>query len=119
MLRREYWDGVEVISVDEYELIRRLEEIATRIRIAHPEVQEIVLFGSFARGDFTPRSDIDVALVLERSEKPFLERADVFADAFTGLPLDVNLVVYTREELERMWREGNPLAQAIVDGIRL
>ncbi|MCS7287480.1 MAG: nucleotidyltransferase domain-containing protein, partial [Anaerolineae bacterium] len=34
------------------------------MRREHPRVREVVLFGSFARGDFTPRSDVDIAILL-------------------------------------------------------
>jgi len=105
--------------VDDQALRQRLEEIAVQIRAKHPEVEEVVLFGSFARGDFTPRSDVDVAILLSADGEPFLQWADRFLDAFSDLSLDVNLLVYTREEMNRMLAEGNRLARAIVEGVRL
>ena len=54
-----------------------------------------------------------------REGEPFLRRADRFLDAFSDLPLDVNLLVYTREEMNRMLAKGNRLARAIVEGVRL
>ncbi len=64
MRQRRFCDGVEIISVDRAALRRRLEEITARIRRERPKVQEVLLFGSFARGDFTPGSDVDVAVLL-------------------------------------------------------
>lgn len=111
---------VEIFSVDARALRQRLEEIATRIRREHPKVQTVLPFGSFARGDFTPHSDVDVAILLSRNNgEPFLARADVFMDYFAELPLDVNLLVYTREEIDRMLAEGNRLAKAVVEGVPL
>jgi len=105
--------------VDERALRERLEAIAAQIRAKHPEVEEVILFGSFVRGDFTPGSDVDVAILLSTDGEPFLQRADRFLDAFSDLPLDVNLLVYAREEINRMLAEGNWLAKAIVEGVRL
>jgi predicted nucleotidyltransferase len=119
MRQRRFSDGVEIISVDDQALRQRLEEIAVQIRAKHPEVEEVVLFGSFARGDFTPRSDVDVAILLSADGEPFLQWADRFLDAFSDLSLDVNLLVYMREEMNRMLAEGNRLARAIVEGVRL
>jgi len=110
---------VEIISVDRAALRRRLEEIAARIRRERPKVQEVLLFGSFARGDFTPRSDVDVAVLLSENGEPFLKRTDAFLEYFADLPLDVNLLVYTRDEVERMLADGNRLARAIAEGVPL
>ncbi len=119
MRRRQFSDGVEIISVDDQVLRRRLEGIAAQIQAEHPEVEEVILFGSFVRGDFTPDSDVDVAILLSTEGEPFLQRVDRFLDAFSDLPLDVNLLVYTREEISQMLAEGNWLARAIVEGVRL
>ncbi len=119
MRQRRFCDGVEIFSVDARALRQHLEEIATRIRREHPKVQTVLLFGSFARGDFTPHSDVDVAILLSRNGEPFLARADVFMDYFADLPLDVNLLVYTREEIDRMLLEGSRLARAVVEGVPL
>ena len=70
-------------------------------------------------GDFTPGSDVDVAILLSTDGEPFLQRVDRFVDAFADLPLDVNLLVYTREEIRRMLADGNRLARAIVEGVPL
>jgi len=39
-------------------------EIVTALRAALPEVQAIILFGSYASGDATPASDLDLAVLL-------------------------------------------------------
>ncbi|MEM3147241.1 MAG: nucleotidyltransferase domain-containing protein, partial [Archaeoglobaceae archaeon] len=84
--QRRFCDGVEILSVDAEALRSRLEEIAGRIRREHPKVRKIWLFGSFARGDFTPRSDVDIAILLSEDGGPFLTRADAFLDYFADLP---------------------------------
>jgi predicted nucleotidyltransferase len=45
-----------------------------RIAANHPEVSRIVLFGSFARGDFGARSDMDLLVVLRSSDLSIRDR---------------------------------------------
>jgi uncharacterized protein len=85
----------------------------------HPEVIEIIWYGSFTRRDFTPYSDIDIAVIVKNSGKRFVERQDDFVDYFRKVPLDVNLVVYTPDEIERMSQGGNRFAEEILSGLRL
>ncbi len=80
-----------------------VSEIVHRIRsIANP--LKIVLFGSRARGDHRPDSDIDL-LVIEESSLPRHRRAIPLNAALSDLPLDVDaeVVVYTPSEVED-WR---------------
>jgi predicted nucleotidyltransferase len=78
-------------------------EIVRRIRaVADP--QKIVLFGSRARGDHRPESDIDL-LIIEDSPLPRHRRAIPLYAALADLSLDVDteVVVYTPAEVEE-WR---------------
>jgi predicted nucleotidyltransferase len=61
-------------------------------------------FGSYARGDWGVGSDLDVIVVTEESPEPFPRRAAAY-DA-TGLPVPVDLLVYTSEEWRTVSREG-------------
>jgi len=80
-------------------------EIVRRIRsVADP--RKIVLFGSRARGDHRPDSDIDL-LVIADSPLPRHRRAIPLYAALADLPLDVDaeVVVYTPAEVEE-WRNA-------------
>jgi predicted nucleotidyltransferase len=80
-----------------------LSDIVLRIRsVANP--RKIVLFGSRARGDHRPDSDIDL-LVIEDSPLPRHRRAIPLTAALSALPLDVDtdVIVYTPAEVED-WR---------------
>ena len=67
------------------------------------QIVKAVVFGSFARGEPTRRSDIDLLLVQE-TEKRFLDRYDgilgEITDAIEGR--DVDVLIYTPDELCRM-----------------
>jgi uncharacterized protein len=78
-------------------------KIVERIRrVSKP--RRIVLFGSRARGDHRPNSDIDI-LVIEDSKLPRHHRAIPLYAALSDLPLDIDaeVVVYTPAEVED-WR---------------
>ncbi len=80
-----------------------ISDIVRRIRsVANP--RKIVLFGSRARGDHRPDSDIDL-LVIEESPLPRHRRAIPLNAALSDLPLEVDaeVVVYTPGEVED-WR---------------
>ena len=77
-----------------------IKEIVRRIvEAAHP--QKIVLFGSRARGDHRPDSDIDL-LVIQRSNLARYRRSVPIYQALVGLPtdVDVDVIVYTPAEIE-------------------
>lgn len=78
------------------------------------------LFGSFARGDFTPASDVDLVIIVSRSDAHFLVRPDAFRHAFATIPFDVNLLVYTRAEADRLEAEPTGfLCRALHDALPL
>ena len=99
--------SVQITSVDVPALHRALEERAERLSRERSEIVEILLFGSFARGNFTPESDVDLLVIVEETNVPFLLRADPYRDTFSDLPFDVWPLVYTQEERDRMLREEN------------
>jgi predicted nucleotidyltransferase len=78
------------------EIVRRILAVATP--------QKIVLFGSRARGDHRPDSDIDI-LVIADSALPRHRRSIPLYAALADLSLDVDteVVVYTPAEVEE-WR---------------
>ena len=72
----------------------------TRTIVERFNPERIVLFGSHARGDADPESDVDLFIEMESTKKP-PERA-IEIDRVFGLrdwPMD--LFVYTPEEVER------------------
>lgn len=67
--------------------------------------QKVILFGSFARGDYHATSDIDL-LIIKQTERPFADRiGDVLALCDYSIPLEP--LVYTLSEFEQMCKENN------------
>src|SRR4051812_5000905 len=78
----------------------------------HPK--RILVFGSYARGEIGPDSDLDILVEME-SDKPPLERA-VEVDSIFGLrnwPMD--LLVYTPREFEQAENEFGSFISMIKD----
>lgn len=106
--------SAEIVSVDLDQLMAALKKIAAAIAEANAAVQDIRLFGSLTRDDWTPDSDMDLLIVVETTDIPFLERRDAFADAFLSLPMDVDIKVYTSGEIERMRADGNEFIETVL-----
>ncbi len=112
--------SVKIISLDRNHLLDELRQIAENIQAEHPEVAEIRLFGSLARGDYTGSSDVDILIILrDTAEKDPLQRILTFLPYF-NLNRGSDLLVFTLNELEarlsagdgfikRVWSESVPL----------
>lgn len=88
------------------------------MRARRPEIEQVILFGSLARGEAVPGSDADLLVILSSSEQPFLERIPRYLP--DGLPVGVDVFPYTRQELTHMLADGNHLiTQAVEEGILL
>ncbi len=81
---------------------RAASDWAQAIAAGDPNVRRVGYVGSYARGDWGVGSDLDVVIVLERSDMPWGLRAAAW-DA-TPLPVPVDLLVYTEEE----WAKTDP-----------
>jgi predicted nucleotidyltransferase len=76
-----------------------LEVIVTRIAEAI-RPQKIILFGSWARGERGPHSDIDL-LIIQESTLPRPQRYAQVRRLFWGMRLPMDILVYTPEEFAR------------------
>ena len=68
--------------------------------------QRIILFGSRARGDHQPDSDLDLFIEMEVDPAlPLRERARLVRSAFVPYPCPMDLIIFTPEE-SAYWREA-------------
>jgi uncharacterized protein len=84
-----------------------LEEVVRRILAAGSPLR-IVLFGSRARGEARPGSDLDI-LIVEESSLPRYKRAARYLRALVGVFPAKDVVVWTPHEIEAWSRVPNPL----------
>ncbi|MFQ6043385.1 MAG: nucleotidyltransferase domain-containing protein [Candidatus Poribacteria bacterium] len=80
------------------------------------KLQRVIVFGSYARGDYDQYSDLDIIIVCD-TQLPFVERFREFHQLFQ-LPIAIEPLVYTPQEFEGMVKRENPfITQALEYGI--
>ncbi len=97
-------------------LITQPESLPEAIqRIVHQfDPLRIILFGSWARGDARPDSDIDLLVVLPQVENKRRAAVEVLR-ALNGLPLSKDVVVTTPEEIAT---RGNIIGDVLRPALR-
>jgi predicted nucleotidyltransferase len=89
------------------EILLRIKKIAERLKKDY-KAEQVILFGSYARGEETPDSDIDLLIIAPTQERFFQRMAHVRAlirDLRNGLP--VAPLVLTYQEIEKRVRIGD------------
>jgi predicted nucleotidyltransferase len=108
--------SVQVTWLDRPAVLEATRKAVRALARRRPEVQRVILFGSMARGDAVPGSDVDLLMVLSECNQPFLDRIPRYKPS--GIPIGVDVFPYTEEELQRMLAEGNFfIKQALSEGI--
>ena len=93
--------SAKVFWLDRDEALRRLRAAADLIVRERPEVQAVHLFGSLAEDRAVPGSDADVLILLERSDRRWIDRPLEYVGCFEDVGMPVELFCYTAEEAER------------------
>lgn len=93
-----------------------LEAVLRRALDGLPGVEEAFIFGSHARGDERPDSDVDLLVVGEPDPAALTDRL-AGAERRTGR--DVNVVTYAPEELRRLQEAGDPFVEDVLSGPRI
>jgi len=79
-------------------------------------LKKIIIFGSFARGDYHKGSDLDLIIVGEFKER-FIDRIGKIIE-LNDSDLEIDTMVYTEEEFQKMIQERRPfIEQALEEGI--
>lgn len=94
--------------VDRRGVIDELRQLCRRARQQRPDIESVVLFGSYARGSCGPRSDADLFVVL--ADSPHARRMDRIPDllrVFAPTPVPLDIVPWTRAELEQARQRGD------------
>lgn len=101
--------------IPEMNVLERLPEITERIvETSHPE--KIILFGSYARGDFEADSDLDLLIIVPGVEHLRAESVRV-RRALRGLLVPIDIIIATPEQIERLGNvHGLVYRAALEDG---
>jgi uncharacterized protein len=90
--------GIHLLETDAH-----LHRLVSLLQDYEPE--QIILFGSQARGEADEHSDYDL-VVIKRTDRPFLERLRDMVPYRIKFRRPADILVYTPEEWERMGETG-------------
>jgi uncharacterized protein len=92
------------------------QEIARLIDriVAHIRPRKVIIFGSYAKGTATIRSDLDI-LVIKETELPMKIRGDVLRHITANSLIPVDVHIYTPEEIEAYGREQFSFINSILN----
>lgn len=112
--------SVRVFSLPREALLTRLRQIIARLRAERPEVLEVRLFGSLARGDATTFSDGDLLILTQAdAETDPIQRILRYLPYF-DLDRGVDILVFTAAEWQARLDQGDPFAQTLMrESLRL
>jgi len=90
---------------------KEISDIVSKLKeLYKPEM--VVLFGSWARGDYSKESDVDFLIVKRTKRRPLWRRVDVRRTVGTDIPMDV--VVYTPREFEELKKSGSAFLKGVL-----
>jgi uncharacterized protein (UPF0332 family)/predicted nucleotidyltransferase len=94
-----------------------VEEFKERLLAALPDqVRDIILFGSKARSDGHPDSDVDLLVVLENPTKEQSDTVgDIMFDIMFGRGVDLSAITFSHEEATRAQELGTPLMRNVAE----
>ena len=85
------------------------------IEIYPEQVEEIILYGSVARGEVGEKSDIDLLVVIRSKDVKLMK--DISGIAFEisiETSEDLSPKVYSRSEIEEQLRQGTPFIEEVL-----
>ena len=75
--------------------------------------EKIILFGSYAYGNPTSDSDVDLLVVMPFEGKNFKASFEIMKRIHPGFPIDI--LARRPDDTERRYREGDPLIREALD----
>jgi predicted nucleotidyltransferase len=93
-----------------------ITQMAKRLLAAAPVGSEVILFGSYARGDATEESDLDFLVIEPEVGDRRLEMVRL-RNELRGMPVGIDIIVVNREMFDE-WRQtpNNTLHEAWKEG---
>lgn len=103
-------NSVVIKSVDAARVRRGADDYARALLARDPNVEEIIVFGSFANDTYAPGSDLDLFIVLREGTGSPRDRIPAFyPNESLGVPADV--FAFTRAEMADL--AESPLMSAV------
>jgi len=93
------YDSVKIFWLNYIEIFDKLQIVIQKF-VHYPEVLEVWLFGSIAELRAVPGSDLDLLLIIDKSELRLIDRIERYQDLFTDIGIGVDIFPYTLDEAE-------------------
>jgi uncharacterized protein len=91
---------------------QNIQDLCNRIvQEFHPD--RVILFGSYASGQPSPDSDVDILVILPFEGKSFYKSLEILNRTNPDFPID--LLARRPDETQRRYREGDPLIREALD----
>jgi len=101
--------------VQKTNIIKKLEEFGQKLQ-SELDVKKVILFGSYARGNPTRDSDIDMIVVSPKFRGiPFYKRSRGLRKKF-ALRVPMDIICLTPKEFEEKKKEISIVAEAVKEG---
>ena len=88
-----------------------LDNIIEQVKAKY-DLEQIILFGSLARGEEEEAGDIDI-IVITQTNEAFRDRAQFAASVSHDLDEDVDMFIYSPEEYKMMEEEHHPFIESV------
>ena len=101
-------------------IISRIKKIAERLKKEY-NAERVILFGSYANGEATEDSDVDILVIAPTSERFFERMATVLGlvrDLYDGLALSP-IVLRPEEVTQRLTRGDQFIKEILEEGVEL
>ncbi len=82
---------------------KEIEKLIDRI-VTHIQPRKVIIFGSYAKGTATIKSDLDM-LVIKETDLPMKKRGNILKHIAGNSLIPVDIHIYTPEEVEEYGRE--------------
>jgi len=88
------------------EVIEHLREYVIKLQKSGIPIKSLILFGSRAKGTHLRDSDVDILIILERSNNDFLSRVSKLMK-YWDWRYDVDIFPYTIDEVKKLMNKGS------------
>jgi uncharacterized protein len=95
-----------------------LEQITQKL-VLTMKPEQIILFGSYAYGEPTEDSDIDLLVIIAQSDEPRYRRARQAYKVLRGIGISKDILVMTRAEVERKTNVASSLVNQVLSRGRI
>lgn len=118
-MQRIFFPSLKPRFINKEKILEDIEKEAKKIAETDNRIQSIYLFGSYAQGIPSFRSDADLLIVLKEDNRRMIDRIDEFLLKFSNCPIPVDIWVYTEKEIEKAISSGNSFIKIAYGGIKL